>query len=437
MATSENRLQWTKKRHWGLWVALGLMAFGFLVAVALGIGNKFSPPKEESQKAAPIADVEQKIVDTTALDDQLQQLDFETKAFNGALNAIDAINKQTDQDNPLKKFDKITTQADMTSLYQSLVVVAQESKKTISQNLDLHPDEKQMYYDEQDRAIDFYTAEVAALQKSPSNNVLNASRDRAKAFNDDHAGKIKRIASALWDQRITTLAAKYQAAASPITQTITLLEGLAFDSADLRAHLDQFQKNVSDAQSNSKKAAAKVSIVTTMDDLGAAMTEGRALVDQSLRNLEEAHGIAQQIVVIFENTHLKALRVSGTDQVFAKGRGVVTFAGNGGVTIYNIAGSVVVTDNTTRDATGVTITDIKGTGTPQRTGNAVYYPEFTGSMKIAGTDVKIQLSGDVDLQAGGMGSVELKGDGTWSSGQKKSDSAQLLWSEQGFNIELQ
>lgn len=319
----------------------------------------------------------------------------------------------------------------LVNLYNGFIKIAQDSKASVEAMTNLYPNEKQLYSDEQDRAINFYLAQVAVVQQATSADQLATSFQAVKTFNDEHFPKVKKITTTIWHDRVAAAADHYRLVSSTFDSLITQLKGLGIDTTKLDSDLATYNANIAAAETEAQKAIDKVDEAKTLDEIAIALAEGETSLDAVVRNLEQAQQIADRMIVQLQNLNLGAVAVAGDGQILAQGSGTARLVGSGGITINSFAGSIQVIDRGTPDGSAVVIRDVQGTGTAERSGNTITYANYTGSMVITGTNMQVELKGEMNIQAGGTGTVTLVGTGTWSA-----NDVRFYWPTRETNITL-
>jgi hypothetical protein len=151
-------------------------------------------------------------------------------------------------------------------------------------------------------------------------------------------------------------------------------------------------------------------VLEDAEDASEFLDEAGGLVRETQQQLSDGHPILREIFAELKEHRPGSADLSGTGKLTATGNGKATMSGDMEAKISARGGILTITDYD-----GNAEVDVTGYGTKEDIGDGVVrYSGFDGTAGISGSSVTVVVLGDdIKLTAEGIGSVILRGYGTY------------------------
>jgi hypothetical protein len=145
-------------------------------------------------------------------------------------------------------------------------------------------------------------------------------------------------------------------------------------------------------------------------DAGEFLDEASSLMGETQQQLRDGYSMLREIFAELKQHRPGSADLSGTGKLIATGNGKATMSGNMEAKISARGGILTITDYD-----GNAEVDVTGYGAKEDIGDGVVrYSGFDGTAGISGSSVTVEILGDdIELTAEGIGSVILRGYGTY------------------------
>ncbi|MBC2763418.1 MAG: hypothetical protein HF970_08900 [ANME-2 cluster archaeon] len=146
------------------------------------------------------------------------------------------------------------------------------------------------------------------------------------------------------------------------------------------------------------------------EDAGGFLDEASGLMGETQQQLKDGNSVLREIFSELKEHRHGSADLSGTGKLIASGDGKATMSGDMEAKISARGGILTITDYD-----GNAEVDVTGYGTKEYIGDGIVrYSGFDGTAGISGSSVTVEILGDdIELTAEGIGSVILRGYGTY------------------------
>jgi tetratricopeptide (TPR) repeat protein len=165
-------------------------------------------------------------------------------------------------------------------------------------------------------------------------------------------------------------------------------------------------------------------VLENAEDASEFLDEAGGLVRETQQQLSDGHPILREIFAELKEHRPGSADLSGTGKLTATGNGKATMSGDMEAKISARGGILTITDYD-----GNAEVDVTGYGTKEDIGDGVVrYSGFDGTAGISGSSVTVVVLGDdIELTAEGIGSVILRGYGTYDVEKDGSHTSSNDW----------
>ncbi len=221
------------------------------------------------------------------------------------------------------------------------------------------------------------------------------------------------------NNRVDSFLERGESISDRIEAEIERLADAGVDTEKMEQLQYEYNDALQDAKDSHKKATQPFDEHNGFDDGGVLedaedasefLDEAGGLVRETQQQLRDGHPVLREIFAELKEHRPGSADLSGTGKLTATGNGKATMSGDMEAKISARGGILTITDYD-----GNAEVDVTGYGTKEDIGDGVVrYSGFDGTAGISGSSVTVVVLGDdIELTAEGIGSVILRGYGTY------------------------
>ncbi len=221
------------------------------------------------------------------------------------------------------------------------------------------------------------------------------------------------------NNRVDSFLERGESISDRIEAEIERLAEAGVDTEKLEQLQDENKDALQDARNSHNKATQFFDehngfddngVLEDAEDAGEFLDEASSRMGETQQQLRDGYSMLREIFAELKQHRPGSADLSGTGKLIATGNGKATMSGNMEAKISARGGILTITDYD-----GNAEVDVTGYGAKEDIGDGVVrYSGFDGTAGISGSSVTVVILGDdIELTAEGIGSVILRGYGTY------------------------
>lgn len=246
----------------------------------------------------------------------------------------------------------------------------------------------------------------SASAKQDLTSILKAIRTRWEEIK----AETKRYTGEILAAKMDYVLGKIESAQTQINTRISKAKSDGYDVSEIENENAELTKNIDLAQDKIDAAKKDFNAIAGLNNSDSFFKSGNKDLTEANGYLVKAHNNIKEMVRMAEKQIVKKKNVSGEGEIRVEGKGTANIEGDGTVAAStDKSGSVEIKGNA-----AVTT---EGTGQKTDLGSGIIRYAGYGKVTAVGTDMEITVNGnELAVEASGTGTVNLKGDGTYSTG---------------------